>query len=116
MISKETFCKVIDEVQAVNERIDNLQEVNSGLALSFVEEYSIQDELISVLEEDMNLYVDPKYGSTISWWIYETNFGKDSPYIWLNKGKKDEEKLILDTVEKLYDYCVKEGKSNSRKA
>lgn len=116
MISKETFCRVINEVQAVNERIDELQDVNPSFASGIVEEYSIQDELISVLEENMNLYVDPKYGSTISWWIYDTEFGKNSPYIWLNKGKKDEEKLILDTVEKLYDYCVKEGKSNSRKA
>lgn len=106
MISKETFCKVINEVKKVNEKLDRLQEVNSGLALAFVEEYSIQDALISVLEEDMHLQVDPRFGSNISWWIYETNFGKENPYIWVGKRKK---KIILDTAEKLYDFCLREN-------
>lgn len=112
MINKETFCSTIKEIIKVNEALDELQNANPGIALSIVEEYSLQDALISVLEQSMNLYVDNKFGSTLSWWIYETEFGKDKPYLWLGKKRSEKNKITLDTVEKLYDWCVKEGKQN----
>ena len=112
MLDKNTFCRIMNEIIKVNEKLDKLQEVNSGMALSIVEQYSLQDELIALLELNMNLPVSDKYGSTISWWIYDTNFGKDKPFIYFNKDEQDEEKFILDTVEKLYDFCKQEGKSN----
>lgn len=112
MLDKNTFCRIMNEIIKVNEKLDKLQEVNSGMALSIVEQYSLQDELITLLELNMNLPVSDKYGSTISWWIYDTNFGKDKPFIYFNKDEQDEEKFILDTVEKLYDFCKQEGESN----
>lgn len=112
MLDKNTFCRIMNEIIKVNEKLDKLQEVNSGMALSIVEQYSLQDELITLLELNMNLPVSDKYGSTISWWIYDTNFGKDKPFIYFNKDEQDEEKFILDTVEKLYDFCKQEGEAN----
>lgn len=112
MIDKNTFCSTIKEIIKVNEALDELQNANPGMALSVVEEYSLQDALISVLEQSMNLYVDNKFGSTISWWIYDTKFGKDEPYLWLGKKRSEKNKITLDTVEKLYDWCVKEGEQN----
>lgn len=113
MLDKNTFCRIMNEIIKVNEKLDMLQEVNSGMALSIVEEYSLQDELITLLELNMNLPVSDQYVSTISWWIYDANFGKDRPIIYFNKDKQDEEKFILDTVEKLYDFCKQEGESNA---
>lgn len=113
MLDKNTFCRIMNEIIKVNEKLDKLQEVNSGMALSIVEQYSLQDELITLLELNMNLPISDKYGSVISWWIYDTNFGKDRPFIYFNKDEQDEEKFILDTVEKLYDFCKQEGESNA---
>lgn len=113
MLDKNTFCRIMNEIIKVNKKLDMLQAVNSGMALSIVEQYSLQDELITLLELNMNLPISDKYGSTISWWIYDTNFGKDKPFIYFNKNEQDEEKFILDTVEKLYDFCKQEGESNA---
>ena len=112
MLDKNTFCRIINEIIKVNKKLDMLREVNSTMALSIVEEYSLQDELITLLELNMNLPISDKYGSTISWWVYDTNFGKDKPFIYFNKNEQDEEKFILDTAEKLYDFCKQEGESN----
>lgn len=112
MLDKNTFCRIMNEIIKVNKKLDMLQEVNSGMALSIVEQYSLQDELITLLELNMNLPVSDKYGSTISWWIYDTNFGKDRPFIYFNKDEQDEEKFVLDTIETLYDFCKQEGEAN----
>lgn len=112
MLDKNTFCNAIKEIIKVNEALDELQDANSAMALSVVEEYSLQDALISVLDASMNLPVDSQIGSTISWWVYDTKCGKDHPEVWFNKDRKDEECFVLDTVEKLYDFCIMEGKQN----
>lgn len=111
MLSKETFIQIMNNIIDYNERLDKLREVNST-AVEFIIDYSLQDELIAVLEVAMNLEVHQELGSTISWWIYDTQCGKDEPIIWFDKGTKKEEKLVLDTVEKLYDFCKQEGESN----
>lgn len=114
MIDKETFCNIINKIIEVNEKLDKLQEVNSGMALAIVEEYSLQDELIAVLEKVMDLPVDEQIGSSISWWIYDTQFGKDRPYIYIDKDEHDENKIKIDTVEKLYDWCLEESELNKK--
>lgn len=111
MLTKETFTYVMDEIVRNNKQIRELDETNPNAA-SLVLDYSLQDSLIKVLEESMNLVVDPKYGSTISWWIYDTDCGTKEPFIWFDKGTSKEEKIVLDTVEKLYDFCKKEGEAN----
>lgn len=110
MISKKTFIEVMKSIIECNKKIDELANANPN-AVEFIIDYSLQDELITVLEEAMNLYIDPVIGSTISWWVYDTEFGKNSPNIYV-KSKKSKKKIVIDTVEKLYDWCVKEGMQN----
>ena len=113
MISRKDFKHVMNEIITVNDRLDKLQAVNSEFALSIVENYSLQDELITLLEKLMNIPVDAQFGSTISWWIYETEFGKNNPYIYIdNKGT--EIKYVLDSVDKLYDFCIEESKERRK--
>ena len=41
----------------------------------------------------------------LSWWIFECDYGKDTPYIW--EGNK---KIVLDSIDKLYDFLVENSK------
>ena len=104
MISREGFkkaIKAIEEQQSLMEKLDGINFM--GLATDIAENGLI-DTLISVLEESFNLYTDPRYGSTLSWWIYETKDDKSNAIIY-----DDEEVIKLDTVDKLYDYLIEEG-------
>lgn len=104
MISREGFkkaIKAIEEQQSLMEKLDNIN--FRGLATDIAENGLI-DTLISVLEESFNLYTDPRCGSTLSWWIYETKEDKSNAILY-----DDEEVIKLDTVDKLYDYLVEEG-------
>ena len=111
MLDKKTFCHTIEEIKKVNDKLDKLMNLNSSFCFGIVEEYSLQDELITLLEKSMNIPCHPSFGSTISWWVYETEFGRNHPNIDI-RTKKGKKQYYLDTVEKLYDFCVEESKQN----
>ena len=97
MISKKYFCHIINEIIKVNKKLDKLQDANSGIALSIVEEYSLQDELIDLLAKIMNLPEDPYCGNTIAWWVYDNDFGKKHLDIKINKNSikvSDRKRLV----------------------
>lgn len=112
MLSKEEFCEAIKSIKAHSEALSDLNNVSPSLATAITEDYSLQDPMIKVLDAAMNLPVHPQIGSTISWWVYDTHFGKSDPFIWLDKDRPNEEKVVLDTPEKLYDWCYTEGIEN----
>ena len=104
MISREGFKKAIKAIEKQQSLMEKLYNINfMGLATDIAENGLI-DTLISVLEESFNLYTDPRCGSTLSWWIYETKEDKSNAILY-----DDEEVIKLDTVDKLYDYLVEEG-------
>jgi len=41
----------------------------------------------------------------VSWWLFECNYGQDTPYVW-----EDDKKIILDSIDKLYDFLVENSK------
>ena len=109
MISREGFKKAIKAIEEQHSLMEKLDDVNfMGLATDIAENGLI-DTLISVLEESFNLYTDTRYGSTLSWWIYETKDDKSNAILY-----DDEEVIKLDTVDKLYDYLVEEGIRHDR--
>ena len=109
MISREGFKKAIKAIEEQQSLMDKLDNINfMGLATDIAENGLI-GTLISVLEESFNLYTDPRYGSTLSWWIYETKEDKSNAVLY-----DDEEVIKLDTVDKLYDYLVEEGIRHDR--
>ena len=108
MISREGFKKAIKAIEEQQDLMNKLDDINfMGLATDIAENGLI-DTLISVLEESFNLYTDPRYGSTLSWWIYETKDDKSNAIIYVDEDG-NEEAIKLDTVDKLYDYLVEEG-------
>lgn len=109
MISREGFKKAIKAIEEQQDLMNKLDDLNfRGLATDIAENGLI-DTLVSVLEESFNLYTDPRCGSTLSWWIYETKADKSNAILY-----DDEEVIKLDTVDKLYDYLVEEGIRHDR--
>lgn len=106
MIDKKLFKKVMNAIIEIDTKLDRLNSVNEE-AVSFVIDYSLQDELIDTLGAAMNLDNNEYYGNTISWWVYETNFGKKNNVVVFNNKT-----MKVDTIDKLYNLCVKEGQQN----
>ena len=98
MLTKNEFIKAIKSIKDIDEKLDKDVKIYE-LRLAFCR-YSLQDSMISLLESAMAIPVDPNYGSIISWWIYETHFGKKKLAI-----TEDDKKIYLKTPKDLYDYC-----------
>ena len=112
MISKKEFLQAIKNIQEHNEMLDKLRKVAPTLTMGIVNLIeNLQDTAIRLLELNCGLDPDIDYGTEISWWIYETNFGKKKSMnkIWI--GKK---KYILDTAEDLYDFITMDKKRKKK--
>lgn len=62
----------------------------------------LRNAIISMVEEAFYDKPDPTWGSTFTWWVYDTEFGKRKKLtesVTVN-GKK----IPMDAVEDLYDY------------
>ena len=105
MLTKIEFVKAIEAIKTINDKL-NKNVKNGNLRVVF-SEYSLQDDMISLLESAMAIPVDQNYGSVISWWIYENDFGKGNLAIIIKDavGDKPDEKVYLKTPENLYNYC-----------
>jgi len=103
MLTKTEFVKAIEAIKMVDFRLDkNIKDRNLRVVFS---EYSLQDPMISLLESAMAIPVDKNYGSIISWWIYEDDYGKNEWDIRSvdNNGQLTNEKI--NNPEELYEYC-----------
>ena len=105
MLTKNEFVEAIKSIQRVNDELDECIKDNE-LRVVFVS-YSLQDAMITLLESAMAIPVDEQFGSVISWWIYEDNFGKEGLAITLkdHNGIEPDETIYLKTPEDLYEYC-----------
>lgn len=110
MIDKKIFCEALKQIIEIDNRLERLSKVSPSLTEAIIE-FSLQDVLIDVLASAMNLPTDDYIGNTIAWWVYETDYGQISPVITVqSKNGKRNKEFDLDTIEKLYDSCVKESK------
>lgn len=82
---------VNDLMRKAKDNIEN--DFMNGASLMINHEGIVIDLLQEVMEDRYD---------TISWWIYETKYGKDKPNIYDSKTK--ELLHVLDTPEKLYIY------------
>lgn len=88
--------EISELMKTAKENIENDFMNSAGLMVNH------KDIVIELLEEIM----EDKY-NTVSWWIYETKYGKSSPNIYDSNLK--EVAYCLDTPEKLYDYLEEVG-------
>lgn len=103
MISKKEFIKTIKHIKEYEDKLTALSKISNDLTIgiSSIIDWLI-DDLTNTLCLACNINPFEKYDNLISWWIYDTNFGKDHAWI-----KSDNVKYNLSTVEKLYDYISK---------
>ena len=106
MITKQEFVDIINRLKDYNDlqnKIDKLFEENiDNREMDFMNAGSIcighETIVVKLLE---NMFNDK---DTISWWIYECNYGRDFS---LGDLEVDGVEIDLTTAEKLYDYLVK---------
>lgn len=105
MISKESFVTALNAIKNKSDALDDVLKGLMGLRLD-ISEYMMQQDIIDLIHSNMNIKCVEGIGSTLEWWIYETNFGRDfEPEITLTEDGT-EKVITLDTPEKLYDYLV----------
>ena len=109
-ISKEKFIRIIKrlkETEKIKNEIDKIIKESTDCIISdFTNASSLmichEDIVISLLEIMFDV------GETISWWIYDLEYGKK----YEDGCITEEDGTIIDlsTTEKLYDYLVSENK------
>lgn len=109
-ISKELFVESINAIKSGLEKRNKLDEALTAFSDSFFicnigEEWL--NQLIKILEFSMNDIPTRKYGSIISWWLFED---VEKQICWEASGKKYEKDLT--TAEALYDYLVESSTKN----
>lgn len=71
------------------------------------------EHIVSLLEKIMNIPSSPELGSTLSWWVYDLDFGKEFEVgdIKNNDLPKDHKYTTpdLSTLKNLYEYLVWEA-------
>ena len=105
IISKEKFVEIINRLKNYNDlqdKIDDLFKENiDNKEADFMNAGSIcighETIVVKLLE---NMFNDK---GTISWWLYECNYGRDFS---LGDLEVNGVEIDLSTVEKLYDYLV----------
>lgn len=107
MISKQEFVNIINRLRNYNDlqnKIDELFEENiDNREMDFMNAGSIcighETIVVRLLE---NIFNDK---NTISWWLYECDYGRD-----FSLGDLEDNGIEIDlsTPEKLYDYLKKE--------
>ena len=105
MITKQEFVNIINRLRSYNDlqdKIDDLFKENiDNKEADFMNAGSIcighETIVVKLLE---NMFNDK---DTISWWIYECNYGRDFS---LGDLEVNGVEIDLSTVEKLYDYLV----------
>lgn len=113
MISKETFCLLM---RSVKEQLDSDRK-RSKILESFADDevgdsyivFTTQliDKVVRALELEFG-QDNSGYGSDISWFIWEKDFGRRKD---MNIYDKDNNIIPTDTPEELYDFMVNEYKN-----
>jgi len=107
MISKELFVETVNFLREQHEAEDLLNDVLKKLCDDSIIYGKSHGVIFNLLEEAMNVSVDD-YGSILSWWLYERDYGrtfKIGDYVGEDGSKPD-----LSTAELLYNYIVTQVK------
>lgn len=108
MINKKEFVEIINKLREVNDFVDETNErarkLNDAIISDFHNAMSLtishEPIVVDLLE---NMFSG---GDTMSWWIYELDYGRKYYDGCIQDGKG--ENIDISTAEKLYDYLIKE--------
>ena len=107
MITKKEFIEIINRLRDYNDLQDKINDLFKdnidNKEMDFMNAGSIcighETIVVRLLE---NMFNDK---DTISWWLYECNYGRDFS---LGDLEVNGVAIDLSTAEKLYDYLIKE--------
>ncbi len=107
MITKNEFVEIMNKLKEVDDFVKEVNEKSRKLSDAIISDFfnaqslSISHESL-VLELLQNIFNDKDF---ISWWIYETDYGrnKNMAKVWL----EDNTEISLETPEQLYDFLIK---------
>lgn len=111
MITKEEFIEIIDRLRETNDIIAKINKLVHESKEAKMNDYmdvgSImichEDIVVKLLGKLMNLEYIEHIGTELSWWIYETDYGRNKKFNWVEINGK---KIKIATAEKLYDYLM----------
>ena len=105
MITKKEFVEIIDRLRNYNDLKDKINDLFQDLIDNKEQDFCnagsicLGHETI-VVELLKNIFNDK---DTISWWLYECNYGRDFS---LGDLEVNGIEIDLSTAEKLYDYLI----------
>ena len=106
-LTKELFVETITAIKAGYERRTKFEkamtEINDAFFICNLGDEWL-NQLVSLLEHLMGDENNPKYGTTIQWWLWED---VEKKIWWEVDGQKFEKDLT--TPEALYDYLVEKA-------
>ncbi len=114
MLSKKKFVEIIEKLRKVNDFVDEVNNKARQLDDAIISDFfnasslSISHEniVVELLEEMFNA------DDTLSWWLYDLDYGRKYEDGCIQD--KEGNNIDLSTVEKLYDYLIKEQGENLR--
>lgn len=98
-MTKEEFKKYIQLIKDTREHWNKIARIQREYGLSMPVDNTFAERLETAVVD----LIDDEY-NTVSWWIYETDFGKKHTKIY----KSDTKEVIADlkTVDDLWDYIM----------
>ena len=107
MISKEKFKEIIEKLKKTNDFVyevnEKARELNDAIISDFFNASSLSISHENIVIELLENMFDT---DLISWWIYELDYGKKYKEGCIQDCNG--ENIDLSTVEKLYNYLIKE--------
>lgn len=102
MVTFNEFETMMKHIVSVNDMIDSLCKHHIDLIDTDI--CWLIDHIINLLSKNLK----DEHG-TISWWCWETNFGRDAEMC-IIENIKTGERVAIDTIEKLWIYLTDEEK------
>ena len=98
MLTKNEFCKIIKKLEQTSDKQSEICHVLDAV----VDTGDLSDIVVDLLNKLMNVESNDIYGSDISYFCWELDFGKK----WTPNSITDMDGNSIDisTAEKLYDY------------
>lgn len=105
-MTKEKFVEIINDIKKLHKYEEDLYALNRSYEYCEVDFQfpTLEDIVVTLLEEIFQCTIDEHVGSDISYFIYDLDFGKKwKPGLITDKDGND---VDYSTAEKLYDYLV----------
>ena len=104
-MEKEEFMKYMKDIRNMYTFMDDLNDLfkRHDLRENQLFDYPILDVCIELLEKNLGLELDSAGYSTLSWYIYENEFGEGNNKMWL-----DGEEIPIKTLDDLWEQILRE--------